>query len=61
MERNDRLVRSKENRAKARRGGEEREVFYEGDCASLQDNTSLKTGPSWTLATNRIFPSPTGR
>lgn len=32
MERNDRLVRSKENRAKARRGGEEREVFYEGDC-----------------------------
>ena len=31
MNENDRLTKTKENWAKARRGGEEREVFYEGD------------------------------
>lgn len=31
MEPNDRLIRTKEQWAKARRGGEEREVFHEGD------------------------------
>ena len=31
MDQNDRLIKTKENWAKARRGGEEREVFYEGD------------------------------
>lgn len=31
MDQNDRLIKSKENWARARRGGEEREDFYEGD------------------------------
>jgi DMSO/TMAO reductase YedYZ molybdopterin-dependent catalytic subunit len=31
MDQNDRLIRTKEQWAKARRGGEEREVFSEGD------------------------------
>jgi DMSO/TMAO reductase YedYZ molybdopterin-dependent catalytic subunit len=31
MEQKDRLTKAKENWARARRGGEEREVFYEGD------------------------------
>jgi DMSO/TMAO reductase YedYZ molybdopterin-dependent catalytic subunit len=31
MDQNDRFIKSKEQWARARRGGEEREVFYEGD------------------------------
>src|SRR5918996_4563748 len=31
MDENERLIKTKEHWAKARRGGEEREVFYEGD------------------------------
>lgn len=31
MDQNDRLIKTKEQWAKARRGGEEREVFFEGD------------------------------
>ena len=62
MDQNDRLTKTKENWAKARRGGEEREVFYEGD-ERLPPGQHLvgKPGRYWTSGKNRTFRSPIGR
>ena len=62
MDESSRLTKTKEQWAKARRGGEEREVFYEGDDR-LPPGQHVVEGPSpsWTLAISRRLPFPSGR
>lgn len=45
MEPNDRLIKTKEQWARARRGGEEREVFYEGDARLPPGQHLVETWP----------------
>ena len=52
-----RLTKTKENWAKARRGGEEREVFYEGDDRLPPGQHLVETGLYSTLAKNLTFRS----
>lgn len=46
MDESSRLTKTKEQWAKARRGGEEREVFYEGDDRLPRDNMWWRPSPS---------------
>ena len=61
MDQNDRLIKTKENWAKARRGGEEREVFYEGDDRLPPGQHLVGHGRCSTLARSPIFRLPNGR
>ena len=45
MDESNRLTKTKEQWAKARRGGEEREVFYEGDARLPQGQHLVETWP----------------
>ena len=45
MDEASRLTKTKEQWAKARRGGEEREVFYEGDARLPQGQHLVETWP----------------
>ena len=56
MDQNDRLIKSKENWAKARRGGEEREVFYEGDDRLPPGQHLVETWPVLDLGQKPDIP-----
>jgi hypothetical protein len=45
MDESSRLTKTKEQWAKARRGGEEREVFYEGDARLPPGQHLVETWP----------------
>jgi DMSO/TMAO reductase YedYZ molybdopterin-dependent catalytic subunit len=56
MERNDRLIRTKEQWAKARRGGEEREVFHDGDDRLPPGQHLVETWPVLDLGRKPDIP-----
>ena len=56
MDQNDRLTKTKENWAKARRGGEEREVFYEGDDRLPPGQHLVETWPVLDLGQKPDIP-----
>ena len=56
MDQNDRFIKTKENWAKARRGGEEREVFYEGDDRLPPGQHLVETWPVLDLGQKPDIP-----
>ena len=56
MDQNDRFIKSKENWTKARRGGEEREVFYEGDDRLPPGQHLVETWPVLDLGQKPDIP-----
>ena len=56
MDQNDRLIKTKENWAKARRGGEEREVFHEGDDRLPPGQHLVETWPVLDLGLKPDIP-----
>jgi len=56
MDANDRLIKTKEQWAKARRGGEEREVFFEGDARLPPGQHVVETFPVLDLGMKPDIP-----
>ena len=56
MDDNTRLTKTKEQWAKARRGGEEREVFYEGDARLPPGQHLVETWPVLDLGQKPDIP-----
>ena len=56
MDQNDRFIKTKENWAKALRGGEEREVFYEGDDRLHPGQHLVETWPVLDLGQKPDIP-----
>ena len=60
MDESSRLTKTKEQWAKARRGGEEREVFYEGDARLPPGQHLVETWPVLDLGQKPEFRSRNG-